>query len=74
LKAKPASIASVVSIETVGVVEIRNVLARLAESRNLEITVDPEGLTHGDRDVGLIQRERGGRCLWLNAWHYSLLS
>src|SRR5271157_492454 len=34
-----------VVIEAVGVVEIGDVLARLAEGRNLEIAVDPEGLT-----------------------------
>src|SRR6516165_5407162 len=63
-----------VVIEAVGVVKIGDVLARLAESRNLEIAVDPEGLTDGDRDVGLIQGERGGRRRWLNGWHYTLLS
>src|SRR5512133_1798486 len=63
-----------VAVEAVGVVEIGNVLARLAECRDLELAVDPEGLADRDRDVGFFQREGGGRSRWLNGWHYSLLS
>src|SRR6516225_2262478 len=61
-------------IEAVGVVEIGDMLACLAEGGNLEITVDPKGLTDRDRDVGLIQRKSGGRRRWLSGWHYSVLS
>jgi hypothetical protein len=49
-------------------------LACLAEGRNLEITVDPEGLADRDRNIGLIQGKPGGRRRWLHGWHYSLLS
>src|SRR5215471_10980841 len=63
-----------VVIEAVGIVKIGDVLARLAKGGNLEVTVDPEGLANGDRNVGLIQGEPGGRCRWLHGWHYSLLS
>ena len=61
-----------VVIKPGGVVEIRDMLARLAEGGNLEVTVDPKGLTDGDRNIGLIQGEPGGRCRWLHGWHYSL--
>src|SRR6516164_5326421 len=63
-----------VVIKAVGVVEIGNVLTRLAESGNLEITVDPEGLTDRDCDIGLIQGKPGGRRRWLHGWHSSLVS
>ena len=63
-----------VVVEAVGIVEIRDMLAHLAEGGNLKVAVDAEGLTNRDRDVGLIQGEPGGRCRWLNGWHYSLLS
>ena len=58
LKAKPARIAKRrIVVEAIGVVEIGDVLARLAESRDLQIAVDAEGLAHRNRDVGLIERE-----------------
>ena len=38
-----------VAIEAIGVVEIGDVLARLAERRNLQIAVDAEGLADRDR-------------------------
>ncbi len=63
-----------IAIETIGVVEIRDVLARLAERRDLQIAVDPEGLADRDRDVGLFQRKGWGGSRWLDGWHYSLLS
>jgi len=48
-----------VVIETIGVVEIRHMLARLAEGRHFEIGIDPEGLPHGYLDVGFSGRSRG---------------
>ncbi len=36
-----------VAVEAIGIVEIGDVFARLAEGRDFEITVDPEGLPHG---------------------------
>jgi MoxR-like ATPase len=63
-----------IAVETIGVVEIRDVLARLAERRDLQIAVDPEGLADRDRDVGLFQRKGRGGSRWLDGWHYSLLS
>src|SRR5215471_5036986 len=63
-----------VMVEAVGIVEIGDVLARLAERRHLEVAIDPEGLAHRDRDVGLVERKGtiGGR--WLNGWHSCLAS
>ena len=46
-----------VAVEAVGVVEIGDVLARLAERRHLEIAVDAEGLADGDLDVGRVRPE-----------------
>ena len=57
-------------IEAIGIVEIGDVLARLAEGGDLEIAVDPEGLAHRDRDVGLVERKNVGGCRWLNGGHY----
>ena len=47
-----------VVVEAIGVVEIGDVLAGLAERRNLQVAVDAEGLADRNRDVGLIQRKR----------------
>ena len=75
LKAKPARIAKRrVVVEAIGLVEIGDVLARLAERRDLEIAVDAEGLADRDRDVGLVERKRVGGRRWLNGWHYFLAS
>src|SRR3546814_17476809 len=41
-----------VVIEAIGLVEIRYVLARLAEGRHLHLAVEPEGLLHRDGDIG----------------------
>src|SRR4029453_16331802 len=60
-------------IEAIGVIHIRDVLARLAERWNFEIAVDPEGLTHRDLDVRLSCRSRSRRRL-LNGWHFSRAS
>ena len=49
-----------VAVEAVGVVDVGNVLARLAEGRNLEIAVDAEGLTDRDLDVRRADRSRSG--------------
>src|SRR5207237_9461351 len=63
-----------VTVEAIGVVEIGNVLARLAERRDLEIAVDPEGLADRDRDVGFFHWKGPGGSRRLNGWHYCLLS
>jgi hypothetical protein len=52
-----------VAIEAVGVINVGNVLARLAERRNFEIAVDPEGLAHRNLDVRFSCRRRGRRGL-----------
>src|SRR5215471_14008129 len=57
-----------VVIEAIRVVEIGHIFARLAERRNFEIGVDPEGLAHGNLDVGLAGWSRGCR-RFLNGWH-----
>ena len=63
-----------VVVEAIGIVEIGDVLARLAEGRNLEIAVDAEGLTDRNRDVGLVQGKRAGGRRWLNGWHSCIVS
>jgi hypothetical protein len=45
-----------VAVEAIGLVEVRRVLARAAERRNLQVAVDAEGLPNGDRDIGPIER------------------
>ena len=58
-----------VAVEAIGVVEIGDVFARLAERRDFEIAVDPEGLAHGYLDVRHADRSRSGCCRLLNGWH-----
>src|SRR5205814_7418574 len=53
-----------VVVKSVGIIEIGDVLARLAARRNLKIAVDPEGLADRDRNVGLFQWERAGGRRW----------
>ena len=47
-----------IMVEAIGFVEVGDMLARLAECRDLQIAVDAEGLTHRDRDVRLVEWER----------------
>src|SRR5207248_265068 len=59
-----------VVVEAIGLVEIRHVLAGLAERRHFEIAVDPEGLPHRYLNIRLAGRSRSG-CRLLNGWHAS---
>src|SRR5215475_4246422 len=50
-----------VVIETIGFVDIRHMLGRLAEGRYLHIAVETEGLLDRNRDVGQLRAPVGRR-------------
>src|SRR5215471_6070800 len=43
-----------VVVEAIGFVDVRYMIAGAAEGRHLHVAVEPEGLTHGDGDVGAV--------------------
>src|ERR1044071_62083 len=57
-----------VAVETVRLVDVGNVLARLAERRDFEIAVDTEGLADGNLYIRRCDRRWRG-CRLLNGWH-----